>query len=206
MDQSADSITDLKTNTRVGPGFLSLFSTHHQSVQLTVLSGVKLTVCGWLGLSQTGHAHIACQTSPAVYLVEPVVSVSALRLTGGVAGRFGHLQVGGRSHLLIVPPHSPDVEQLALLHHDEAEHDQHDPAHCGEEADQHPLYDGLVELAGLLPGDGGRVEVVGGGDAGVVPLQPRVAPTLIIRLSSRLALRLKAGMVRVGNFKTEVRP
>ena len=123
--------------------------------------------------------------------------VSVLWLTGGVAGRFGDLQVGGRGHLLIVPPHCPHVEQLALLDQDETEHDQHDSAHRGEEADQHPLYDALVQPS-LLPGPGGGVEVAGGGEGGVGPLQP-VAAT---RITSRLMVR----RVGVGDLKTELWP
>ena len=139
-------------------------------------------------------------------MVESVVSL-VLRLTGGVAGRFGDLQVGGRSHVLIVSPHCPHVEQLALLDQDEAEHDQHDPAHRGEETDQHPLYDGLVELPRLLPQAGAGVEVVGRGEGGVVPLQPGVAALLLIFcLSTRITSRLVVRLVGVGNFKTEVRP
>ena len=104
-------------------------------------------------------------------------------------------------------PHSPDIEELALLHYDQTEHHQHDPAHRGEETDQDPLYDGLVELPRLVPQAGAGVEVVGRGEGGVVPLQPGVAALLLIFcLSTRLTSRLVVRLVGVGNFKTEVRP
>ena len=57
-------------------------------------------------------------------------------------------------------PHSPDIEELALLDHDQAEDQQHHPAHCGEEADEDSLYDGLVEVTRLLAGP--RADVVVG--------------------------------------------
>ena len=85
---------------------------------------------------------------------------SVVRLAGGVAGRLGDLQVGGRSHLLVVSPHSPDVEELALLDNDQTEDQQHDAAHHGEEADEDSLYDGLVEVTSLLAGP--RADVVVG--------------------------------------------
>ena len=85
---------------------------------------------------------------------------SVVRLAGGVAGRLGDLQVGGRSHLLVVSPHSPDVEELALLDNDQTEDQQHDAAHHGEETDEDSLYDGLVEVTCLLAGP--RADVVVG--------------------------------------------
>ena len=97
-----------------------------------------------------------------------------------------------------MPPYCPHVEQLALLDQDETEHDQHDSAHGGEEADQDPLYDALVQ-PGLLPGPGGGVEVAGGGEGRVGPLQHRVA-------ASRITSWLRVRRVGVGDLKMEFWP
>ena len=112
-------------------------------------AGVQVTVCRRLGLCETGEA--ACRDSPGH---------SGVGLAGGVGGRLADLQVGGRSHLPVVSPHGPHVEQLALLDHDEAEDQEHHPADRGEEADQDALYDGLVQLARLLARPGAHVVLI----------------------------------------------
>ena len=112
-------------------------------------AGVQVTVCRRLGLCETGEA--ACGETPGH---------SGVGLAGGVGGRLADLQVGGRSHLTVVSPHGPHVEQLALLDHDQAEDEEHHPAHRGEEADQDALYDGLVQLARLLAWPGAHVVLV----------------------------------------------
>ena len=123
-------------------------NTDHKSVHLT--GGVEVTVGGRFSLRETRQAPGHHQPS----------GQSAVWPAGGVAGRLADLQVRGRSHLTIVSPHSPDIEELALLDHDQAEDQQHHPAHCGEEADEDSLYDGLVQLAPLLPGPRAHVVLV----------------------------------------------
>ena len=121
--------------------------TDHKSVHMT--GGVEVTVGGRFSLGETvqapGH-------HPSRH--------SVVGLAGGVAGRLADLQVGGGSHLTVVSPYSPHVEQLALLDHDQTEDQQHDPAYCGEEADEDSLYDGLVQLTPLLPGTRAHVVLV----------------------------------------------